>query len=196
MVKHSKSKLWSGWRSCWMDYLLPIHSQRTQGRHVITIEQLVNKWHAQNNVPQFAYPSQCLYDTSSWDSISGEKLFTDENDQNSIEKQVRWKMSLLLNHSQGGQMPPWKKSWIVSFSSLNPTPTPSAPPHFPSHPLPRYTGLKLMHTWKKLPKSLDIQPSATCKFINFIDKLINNSVGGSIILLNKCSHYKSEGWLE
>ena len=38
----------------------------------------------------FEYPGQCLYDNSSWDSISGKKLFTDK-DQNSIEKLIRRK---------------------------------------------------------------------------------------------------------
>jgi len=34
------------------------------------------------------YLGQCLYVTSSWDSISGEKLFKNENDKNSTQKQI------------------------------------------------------------------------------------------------------------
>ena len=29
------------------------------------LNSLLTKWHAQNNIPQFTYPSQCLHDTSS-----------------------------------------------------------------------------------------------------------------------------------
>ena len=36
-----------------------------------------------NNVSRFAYPGQCLHDdTSSQDSISGKKLFINENKDN------------------------------------------------------------------------------------------------------------------
>ena len=78
-----------------MDYISPLYSQRTKEGY----EQLVNKWHDHNNVPQFEYSGQCLYDNSSWDSISGKKHFTDEDDQNSIEKSIRWKMMKIIIES-------------------------------------------------------------------------------------------------
>jgi len=66
---------------------------------VITIIWSFNKWNVQTNVPQFAYLGHCLYVTSSWDSISGEKLFKNENDKNLTQKQIIWKKSFLLNEN-------------------------------------------------------------------------------------------------
>ena len=44
-------------------------------------------------------PGQCLYDNSSWDSVSGTKLFTDENDQNLFKKLIGRKKSFLLDEN-------------------------------------------------------------------------------------------------
>ena len=62
----------------------------------------------------------------------------------------------------------------VSFSYLNPPPTPSAPPHLPSHLPPCYAGPKLMHTRKNCQKALKFSHQL---FITlFIYKTIDNQV--------------------
>jgi len=48
--------------------------------------------------PQFAYLGQCLYVTSSWDSISGEKLFKNKNDKTQLRNRLSEK-SFLLNEN-------------------------------------------------------------------------------------------------